>query len=107
LYYFGNITPPPLPSPLVWSITRPGYTQTPEPMGADDWGGEAMLTEESGTGRPYRTQIFFSPSILKQRVIKAELHAHLSEPNKGPGSSRRSFNAAFRLINSSDYARGL
>ena len=48
LYYFGNITPPPLPQPLKWSVTIPMIVKTLQPLGAADWSGEAEATATIG-----------------------------------------------------------
>lgn len=108
LYFFGSSPPPPLPTPLHWSITKPGYTQTPIPMGSDDWAGEAIMTEQSGSGLPHRTFMYFMPTFLEGRpMIKTELHVHKNEPSSGHGGVRSQSHSRFYLVDSSNQVNAL
>jgi hypothetical protein len=105
LYYFGGMnSPPPLQQPVQWGLTMPTTIMTREALGAADWAGDAILSEEGDLNR-YTATLWVFPETLSRHGVKIGLHSSVQTPDKT--FSRTQASAPFRLIDSSDAVRGL
>jgi hypothetical protein len=95
LYYFGNVDVPP-PNPTPWSITFPAIVTTPQPLGVADWAGTAIFTEKQVAGE-MRTEIWINPDVIRDKLIRFQIYAHLDKPQTGAENSRTHFSAPFKL----------
>jgi hypothetical protein len=104
LYYFGGISPPPLPQPLTWSLTMPPTLMTSQAIGVADWAGEAILSEEGDLSR-YTASLWVFPEALNRHGVKVGLHSSVQTPDNN--FSRSQMSAAFRLVDASSAVQGL
>jgi hypothetical protein len=104
LYYFGGISPPPLPRPLTWSLTIPITVMTSQAIGVADWAGDAVLSEEGDLTR-YTASLWIFPQALNSHGVKVGLHSSVQTPDNN--FSRSSMSAAFRLVDASSAVQGL
>jgi hypothetical protein len=95
LYFFGNVDVPP-PNPTPWSITNPAIVTTPMPLGVADWAGTAIFYEKQERGA-MRTEIWINPEVIKDKLIRFGIHAHLDSPQSSAEGSSTSFSAPFKL----------
>ena len=102
MYHFGNATAPP-PNPITWSISIPAVVSSPMPLGAADWAGTGIFYEKQINGA-MRTEFWIVPDVLKNKMIRFGVYAHLDSPSPGADNSTSQFSAPFRLIDVSQGA---
>jgi hypothetical protein len=105
LYYFGGMnSPPPLQQPVQWGLTMPTTITTNQALGAADWAGDAVLSEEGDVNR-YTASLWVFPEALARHGVQIGLHSSVQTPEKS--FSRSQMSAPFRLVDSSASVQGL